>query len=708
MLKESIPISVETSYKKFCNLLDEERSRYLVYRVIYTDANNHNIVSNTKHTKPYWDDEVLELWKNMKTKEKLFTKCKNSCEQRSKLRQDFFIARREFDKTLRQKERIYYKTQMENMENMCKNNPNQFWNEIQKLGPKRKNRIKNTLGVRIEGEISYDKNIIQRKWFQDYEKLYSGPPGHIQNANSKFALNIIARIENRELQMLQPNYEQNLMLNDIISFDEIEKATKRSKKNKAVGIDNVPNEMLSSHFVMMYLYYLFNYCFHSYTVPSDWTKAILTPVPKAGKDHLEPLNHRGISILSCVGKLYSSILNNRIINYCDILELLVPEQNGFRKKRSCQDHIFTVTTIVRNRLGNGHDTYVALIDMEKAFDWVNRIFLLYKLLEANIDGNIYRSVKALYTNIQAYVKVNNTLRTDWFNVPSGVRQGDPLSSTLFSIFINDLVQYLKLTGIGIQVDELSINALLYADDIILMAKSEPELQILISALETWCNTWQMQVNVAKTNIIHFRHCRKARTNYQFRINNKSIEIVSIYKYLGFYLHEFMNYNKHAEKMADSGSRALGSIIGKFKTFKNVTFDSFTKLYESCVTSILDYASEVWGCCKAPSCNKIQQRAIRYYLGVHRFCPIPSLNGDIGWNTCLVRRKISMVRYWNRLIKMPDESITKKIFLWDYRQYNNNWCSEIENILDNVGLANLYETKSFCNIQSLQLKLRTEY
>ena len=138
VLKESIPISVETSYKNFCNLLDEERSRYLVYRIIYTDANNHNIVSNTKNTKPYWDDEVLELWKNMKTKEKLFTKCKNSCEQRSKLRQDFFIARREFDKTLRQKERIYYKTQMENMENMCKNNPNQFWNEIQKLGPKKK------------------------------------------------------------------------------------------------------------------------------------------------------------------------------------------------------------------------------------------------------------------------------------------------------------------------------------------------------------------------------------------------------------------------------------------------------------------------------------------------------------------------------------------------------------------------------------------
>ena len=68
----------------------------------------------------------------------------------------------------------------------------------------------------------------------------------------------------------------------------------------------------------------------------------------------------------------------------------------------------------------------------------------------------------------------------------------------------------------------------------------------------------------------------------------------------------------------------------------------------------------------------------------------------------------MVIYWNRLIRMPDESIAKKIFLWDYRQYNNNWCSEIENILHNVGLANLYETKSFCNIQSLQLKLRVEY
>ena len=146
--------------------------------------------------------------------------------------------------------------------------------------------------------------------------------------------------------------------------------------------------------------------------------------------------------------------------------------------------------------------------MEKAFDWVKRDYLLYKLLELNIDSNLYFCIKSLYSDNSAFIRINNEYQTEWFNVPSGVRQGDPLSPTLFNLFINDLVDYLKNTGVGIHIDQELISVLLYADDIILLAKSETELQILLGALETWCKTWLLKVNVSKTNIMHFRNVRK--------------------------------------------------------------------------------------------------------------------------------------------------------------------------------------------------------
>ncbi len=77
--------------------------------------------------------------------------------------------------------------------------------------------------------------------------------------------------------------------------------------------------------------------------------------------------------------------------------------------------------------------------MQKAFDWVDRDMLFYKLLEYNLDGKIYSSIKALYNHPLSKVKVNR-YTTNWFTTESRVRQGDSLSPTLFAIYINDLAK----------------------------------------------------------------------------------------------------------------------------------------------------------------------------------------------------------------------------------------------------------------------------
>ena len=195
------------------------------------------------------------------------------------------------------------------------------------------------------------------------------------------------------------------------------------RNNKATAIDQIPNEVIKQNDVMVLLQSLFNKFFSSTLLPSVWLKAVITAVPKSSsKDPYVPLNYRGISLLSCVSKVFTGVINKRITGYCEENNVYEDEQNGFRKNRSCEDHIFTLTSILRNRLSEGKDAFCAFIDMQKAFDWVDHDLLFYRLLKYNITGNIYYCIKALYSHPIAHVKVNNYV-TDWFNISSGVRQG---------------------------------------------------------------------------------------------------------------------------------------------------------------------------------------------------------------------------------------------------------------------------------------------
>ena len=101
------------------------------------------------------------------------------------------------------------------------------------------------------------------------------------------------------------------------------------------------------------------------------------------------MNYRGISLLSCISKLYSSIMNKRITQYLEENDILAEEQNGFRSGRSCEDHVFTLSSVIRNNAS----VFMAFIDLKKAFDFVDRNMLLYKLLQTNINGKMYDSIK---------------------------------------------------------------------------------------------------------------------------------------------------------------------------------------------------------------------------------------------------------------------------------------------------------------------------
>ena len=120
---------------------------------------------------------------------------------------------------------------------------------------------------------------------------------------------------------------------------------------------------------------------------------------------------------------------------------------------------------------------------------MNHEFLFNKLLNIGVGGDVYYSIKAIYAKPTSCVLVNNRL-TDWFDVKSGARQGDSLSPTLFSIFINDLAHELHETGKGIDIGTCRIPILMYAGDV-------DDAQYQMDIMSRWCEQWGMEASIKK-------------------------------------------------------------------------------------------------------------------------------------------------------------------------------------------------------------------
>ena len=120
------------------------------------------------------------------------------------------------------------------------------------------------------------------------------------------------------------------------------------------------------------------------------------------------------------------------------------------------------------------------------------------------------------------------------------------------------------------------------------------------------------------------------------LGDTQLDIVSQYKYLGVILNEFLDYSVTAKFLADSGNRALGALINKYKHLNGLGYYSYTKLFQSGVCPILDYGSEIWGFGDYSSIDSIQNKAMQIFLGVHKFAPLPALTVDMDWSSSSTR------------------------------------------------------------------------
>ena len=156
--------------------------------------------------------------------------------------------------------------------------------------------------------------------------------------------------------------------------------------------------------------------------------------------------------------------------------ILCETQLGFLKgNRTSDAHIIIRNLIDKYCHKYSSKIYSCFIDLSKAFDTVPRDILLRKLQKVGIKGKIFNIIRLIYTNDSACVKLDGK-STKPFAVNQGVRQGYVLSPLLFNIFMADLVKKLNLLYNKLALTGKEINSLFWADDIVLLAKTENNLR----------------------------------------------------------------------------------------------------------------------------------------------------------------------------------------------------------------------------------------
>ncbi len=581
---------------------------------------------------------------------------------------------------------------MKNLDSISTSNPKQFWEKLNSLGSRNTSKIPDK-ARKSDGSLTDNLHETLEVWKQEFSTLFNR--SDLDNNDTEYR-NLLNELHNKEDEISNENYECDDFLNEHILLLELKETIAKLKNGKATGLDQIPNEVIKNDVLLPFLCKFFNICFDSGLQPSSWSNSVISPIPKSSmKDKFVPLQYRGISLMSCVYKLYSTVLNHRLYAFLDVRDWFDDSQNGFRGGRSCEDHVFSLISQLKHCVTKTGDAFCCYIDFQKAFDFLDRDLLFLKLLRAGVDGKFYWALKNSLVNTSSCVRLNGHLSNN-FSTAFGTRQGDPVSPTNFSIFINDLL--VELRHEKLDSDILVSNVFAYADDLVIISESELDLQRLINIVRSWCNKWRLAVNIDKTKVVHYRKKNTPCTDYMFKWGDNQIGQVNDYKYLGVIIDEYLDFDLHCDAISNSAGRALGRIVSKFSYFRNVGFKTFNKLFESNVESIMSYGISALGS-KEYSFEKIQSRAIRYFLGVHPKTPIPALFGEVGWIPFKYKRWISMCRSWNRFLNMDDERINKQIFLQDYSSDISSWCTDFHNICIHLELTDKFE-----NLEPIDLDL----
>ena len=495
---------------------------------------------------------------------------------------------------------------------------------------------------------------------------------------------------------------EHVLFNSEISDDEIITAVKSLKPDKSVaGLLSPAHFLYGIEQLLPFIRILFNRLFRNGEFPSTWSRMLVIPLHKKGSLN-NPDNYRGIALGEVLGKIYVSVLTKRITFYADAYNKLLESQSGFRSGYWTIDNAYVLYSLVSKYLNHKRKyLYVCFVDFKKAFDSVDRC-ILYEILRKNgLKGNLFKATIALYQSVKACVKSACKLSLD-FNCPIGLRQGCSLSPILFALFINELHSFMLENDVrGIQVfpSALEIFILMFADDIALIADTVRGLQMKLDILKTFCIENKLTVNVDKTKVLVFKRGGNLSRRENWKFGEQPLEIVNGYTYVGIYFSNRLSFSHMAEANVGKARKVLAQLFYSFDELNCIPFHTFFKVFDSKVTSVLLYGSEIWGLQHIDNIEKVHIHACKRYLNVPENSCNDAIMGDLGRFPLYITTAKRCIKYWLRIVKLPSDRYVR--LCYEMLKYFDemghvNWVTYLRTNLFSNGFGYIWQTQTVNN------------
>ena len=425
-------------------------------------------------------------------------------------------------------------------------------------------------------------------------------------------------------------------LNKQITLEEVLFAIKKQGTYKHPGADGIHPTLLKAdpNITAKLLLPLFQQMWEGLDVSEDMFKAVLVPLFK-GKDG-DPLNmsdYRAICFGSIIGRLFERIMYERLYPCAEQNRWLSDSQAGFRRGRSCAHQLFILRTVLAHRHKNNQCTYVAFVDLSKAFDKVWRNGLYYSLHNLGVCGTFLAVLQRMYSKATYSVLRNNTL-SDSFGTDTGVLQGAILSPLLFCIYIECMVRAINRVGLPVHVSLLVLDELLFADDIFVVADSAEQLQLKLDAMYKAACKWRLQLNTGKgkTEVMVFGAGCAQKV---WTIGSQNIHRTKQYKYLGVIITDNMSWTSHIGSRCMYAEYTMARLATAHLIKSNIPCAYMSAIYKTVVQSRLLYGTEVialWDICDSARkyLRKMHATHAKRILNVPVWSPTTAVLSAIGW------------------------------------------------------------------------------
>ena len=372
-------------------------------------------------------------------------------------------------------------------------------------------RRKNTAKAKLKAANQQERI---KLWKKHFENLLGNPP--------KITQEPITRIFSKQLDIKLGPFTQ----------EELDSVLRKIINRKAAGLDEIPPEVWKTR---QFDDILLRHCNAVYNQnPIDrWMKGCLLPFPKKGDLGLAK-NYRGITLTSIAAKIYNALRRNRIEPKID--NILIKNQNGFRRNRSTISQLLTIRRILEGVRAKNLQATLIFVDFTKAFDSIHRGKMEQILLAYGIPKETVAAITILYRNTKVKVRSPDG-DTEYFDIVAGVLQGDTLAPYLFIICLDYVlrtsIDKIKENGFELtkkrskRYPATTIPDADYADDIAILANTPDQAETLLHSLERAAASIGLYVNAHKTEYMCYNQTGDIST-----LEGTPLKLVDKFTYLG--------------------------------------------------------------------------------------------------------------------------------------------------------------------------------